>query len=64
MDWNQITQLPFFWKPFHSFPLTLLAILLVPAIFSFIIGAAMFKRRVGVCILQSSRRRSRPFSPS
>jgi len=20
MDWNQITQLPFFWKPFHSFP--------------------------------------------
>jgi urea transport system permease protein len=47
MDWNQITQLPFFWKPFHSFPLTLLAILMVPAIFSFIIGAAMFKRRVG-----------------
>ena len=47
MDWNQITQLPFFWKPFHSFPLTLLAILLVPAIFAFIIGAAMFKRRVG-----------------
>src|SRR6202051_3551226 len=46
MDWNQITSLPFFWKPFHSFPLTLLAILLVPAIFSFIIGAAMFKRRV------------------
>src|SRR5512132_478607 len=19
-DWNQLTQLPFFWKPFHSFP--------------------------------------------
>ena len=47
MDWNQITQLPFFWKPFHSFPLTLFAIILVPAFFSFIIGAAMFKRRVG-----------------
>jgi urea transport system permease protein len=47
MDWNQLTQLPFFWKPFHSFPLTLLAILLVPTFFSFIIGAAMFKRRVG-----------------
>jgi len=47
MDWNQITQLPFFWKPFHSFPLTILAILLVPAIFALIIGAAMFKRRVG-----------------
>src|SRR6267143_515477 len=47
MDWNQITQLPFFWKPFHSFPLTILGIILVPAIFAFIIGAAMFKRRVG-----------------
>src|SRR6201994_99025 len=47
MDWNQITQLPFFWKPFHSFPLTIAAIILVPAFFSFIIGAAMFKRRVG-----------------
>src|SRR5215470_7673663 len=47
MDWNQITQLPLFWKPFHSFPFTLLAIILVPAIFSFIIGAAMVKRRVG-----------------
>src|SRR6202142_4706680 len=34
MDWNQITQLPFFWKPFHSFPITLLAIILVPTIFS------------------------------
>ncbi|MCK0198521.1 urea ABC transporter permease subunit UrtC [Ancylobacter sp. 6x-1] len=47
MDWNQITELPFFWKPFHSFPLTLVAIVAVPALFAFIIGFAMFKRRVG-----------------
>src|SRR6201990_3470503 len=47
MDWNPITPLPAFWKPFPSFPLTLLAIILVPALFSLIIGAAMFKRRVG-----------------
>src|ERR1035437_1346498 len=47
MDWNQITQLPLFWKPFHSFPFTVLAILVVPAFFALIIGAAMFKRRVG-----------------
>jgi len=48
MDWNQLTSLPFFWKPFHSFfPVTLLAILLVPAFFALIIGAEMFKRRVG-----------------
>ena len=47
MDWNQITQLPFFWKPFHSLTFTVLAILVVPAFFAFLIGAAMFKRRVG-----------------
>jgi urea transport system permease protein len=47
MDWNQITQLPLFWKPFQSFPFTILAIVLVPAFFALIIGAAMFKRRVG-----------------
>jgi urea transport system permease protein len=47
MDWNQITEIPLFWKPFHSFPLTVLAILVVPALFALIIGAAMFKRRVG-----------------
>jgi len=47
MDWNQITKLPLFWKPFHSLTFTILAILLVPALFSFVIGVAMFKRRVG-----------------
>ncbi len=47
MDWNQITQIPLFWQPFHSLTLTIMAIVLVPAFFAFIIGAAMFKRRVG-----------------
>jgi urea transport system permease protein len=47
MDWNQITQLPLFWQPFHSLSFTIIAIIAVPAIFAFIIGAAMFKRRVG-----------------
>ncbi|MCG6206815.1 urea ABC transporter permease subunit UrtC [Rhodopseudomonas sp. HC1] len=47
MDWNQITQLPFFWQPFHSLTLTILAILIIPAFFAYLIGAAMFKRRVG-----------------
>lgn len=47
MDWNQITELPFFWEPFYSFTFTLLAIIVVPSIFAYIIGAAMFKRRVG-----------------
>jgi urea transport system permease protein len=47
MDWNQITELPWFWEPFHSLPLTLIAIVALPSLFAFIIGAAMFKRRVG-----------------
>lgn len=47
MDWNQLTQLPWFWEPFNSFGFTVLAVLLVPAIFAFIIGYSMFKRRVG-----------------
>lgn len=47
MDWNQITELPWFWEPFHSFGFTIIAVLVVPAIFAFIIAVAMFKRRVG-----------------
>src|SRR6201988_3538081 len=47
MDWNQLTQLPFFWKPFKSLPFALIAVFVVPAIAAFILGAAMFKRRVG-----------------
>jgi len=47
MDWNQITKLPLFWMPFKSLTFTLLAILIIPAFFAFIIGVAMFKRRVG-----------------
>ncbi len=47
MDWNQLTELPWFWEPFHSLGFTLLAILVVPALFAYFIGAAMFKRRVG-----------------
>src|SRR6188474_3514101 len=47
MDWNQLTKLPWFWEPFHSFTFTMAAVVLVPTFFAFIIGVAMFKRRVG-----------------
>jgi urea transport system permease protein len=47
MDWNQITSLPFFWVPFHSLTFAIAAVFVVPALFAFIVGAAMFKRRVG-----------------
>src|SRR3954467_14659979 len=47
MDWNQITELPFFWLPFKSLPLTMITVILVPVAMAFILSAAMFKRRVG-----------------
>ncbi len=59
MDWNQITELPWLWVPFHSFSFTLLAVILVPVVLAFIIGMALFKRRVGMFISLSSARPSR-----
>ena len=47
MDWNQLTALPNFWVPFKSLPLALIAVIVVPTILAFILGAALFKRRVG-----------------
>jgi urea transport system permease protein len=47
MDWNQLTQLPMFWRPFRSLAFTLLAVPTVPCLLALIIGVAMFKRRVG-----------------
>ena len=47
MDWNQLTALPWFWEPFHSFTFTLFAMIALPAFFAFVIGVALFKRRVG-----------------
>ena len=47
MDWNQLTALPIWWVPFEHLSFTLLAVALVPAILAFVIGYAMFKRRVG-----------------
>ena len=47
MDWNQLTELPWFWVPFENLWFALAAVIIVPTIFAYIIGAAMFKRRVG-----------------
>ena len=47
MDWNQITELPWMWQPFHSLVFTTLAVPLVPTLLALIIGVAMFTRRVG-----------------
>jgi len=47
MDWNQLTELPWWWEPFKSLPFAILAVLAIPTILAFIISFAMFKRRVG-----------------
>ena len=47
MDWNQLTALPSWWLPFKSLPFALLAVVAVPVLLAFIVGFAMFKRRVG-----------------
>lgn len=47
MDWNQLTELPFFWVPFKSLPFALFAVIAVPALAALILSYAMFKRRVG-----------------
>jgi urea transport system permease protein len=47
MDWNQLTSLPFFWRPFENLGFALFAVLAVPGLLALGIGLAMFKRRVG-----------------
>jgi urea transport system permease protein len=47
MDWNQLTALPLWWQPFEHLPFALFAVVAVPTILAFVIGYAMFKRRVG-----------------
>ncbi|SDU05547.1 urea ABC transporter permease subunit UrtC [Halopseudomonas salegens] len=47
MDWNRITELPWFWEPFNSLIFTLIAVVVVPSIVAYLVGVAMFKRRVG-----------------
>jgi urea transport system permease protein len=47
MDWNQLTALPFWWKPFHSLPFAIAATLVIPTALAFVVSFAMFKRRVG-----------------
>ncbi len=46
MDWNQVTELPHIWYPFKSFPLTMICLLVVPGLIAYLLGTAIFKRRV------------------
>ena len=46
MDWNQVTELPWFWFPFKSLPLTISLIFILPAILAFLLSIFYFKGRV------------------
>ena len=46
MDWNQVTELPWFWHPFKSLPLTIALIITLPALLAFILSVFYFKGRV------------------
>ncbi|MCU0568581.1 MAG: urea ABC transporter permease subunit UrtC [Oculatellaceae cyanobacterium Prado106] len=41
-----VTELPWFWKPFYSFPFTFLAIAIIPAIVAGILGYLIFRNRI------------------
>lgn len=40
------TELPWFWKPFYSFPLTIAAVVLIPAIVGGVLGYLVFRNRI------------------
>jgi urea transport system permease protein len=46
MVWNQVKELPLFWKPFYSFGFTMAAIFLVPALFALVFGFLAFRSRI------------------
>jgi len=46
MVWNQVKTLPFFWKPFQNFGLSIAAIIGIPALFAFIFGFMTFRSRI------------------
>jgi urea transport system permease protein len=41
-----VTELPWFWKPFYSFPITALMVVLLPAIVAAILGYLIFRNRI------------------
>lgn len=46
MKTGGLTELPMIWKPFRSLPLTLILMLLIPALLSGLLGYLIFKNRV------------------
>lgn len=46
MTWSGLTELPFFWKPFHSFIFAFSASLILPAIVAGLMGHVIFRNRI------------------
>jgi urea transport system permease protein len=46
MVWNQVTELPLFWRPFYSPAVTLLAVVAVPGIVAAVFGFLTFRSRI------------------
>src|SRR5256885_17133779 len=46
MVWNQVKELPLFWRPFYSGAFTLAAVGLVPALFALAFGFLAFRSRI------------------
>lgn len=46
MVWSSVEQLPVWWVPYHSFTITILSILVIPAVLSFVFAYLIFRKRV------------------
>lgn len=46
MVWNQVKELPLFWKPFYSFPAAVLGAILVPILCALMFGFLAFRSRI------------------
>ncbi|MBI2215732.1 MAG: urea ABC transporter permease subunit UrtC [Candidatus Rokubacteria bacterium] len=46
MVWNQVTELPLFWRPFKSALFTLAAVVLVPGLAALVFGFLTFRSRI------------------
>ena len=46
MVWNQVTALPWFWRPFSSGAFALAAVVLVPGLFAAVFGYLTFRSRI------------------
>ncbi|HZR03465.1 MAG TPA: urea ABC transporter permease subunit UrtC [Burkholderiales bacterium] len=47
MVWSSTEALPWWWEPFHSFVVTVAAIIVLPTAFAFLFALVIFKKRVG-----------------